>query len=177
MVSKINDNRIGIKANSRILQWPTYFANGGYWNRQNVPSPTMVYFGPERQYFYVLSIGTSRLDPRIREELEDLIYDAIAADEVDMAAISKQNIASATTEMATSSKTPIGDVTASVETLVIRGMPEEIPAKPTSTAFSPKTPRKRAAATGNGSIVTDVPETNTFDQHTGESSNTNSQES
>jgi len=74
----INDNRIGFRkkesdGNYRIVQLPTTYASGGYWNKQSASSPTTVYFGEDMQFFYVLPVSMPRLDDKSRLILENIV--------------------------------------------------------------------------------------------------------
>lgn len=80
MITRIDDNRIGIRTNGRISQYPSRYADGGYWNMQNNPAPTMVFFGEGNRFFYTLPVGKARLDTMTRQTLERIVHEAIRKD-------------------------------------------------------------------------------------------------
>lgn len=84
MVSRINDSRIGIRnnTNGRIVQFPSRYADGGHWNRQNNPAPTTVYFGPGMRFFYTLPVGKARIDTFTRQELERVVLSSLTEDDI-----------------------------------------------------------------------------------------------
>lgn len=84
MVSRINDSRIGIRnnINGRIVQFPSRYADGGYWNRQNNPAPTTVYFGPGMKFFYTLPVGKARIDTLTRQELERIVMSSLTDEDI-----------------------------------------------------------------------------------------------
>lgn len=74
MATRINDNRIGVRdSQNKVTQWPTHFANGGFWSRMGNPTPTTCYFGKEQRYFYVLPIGLAAITTELRTELENIV--------------------------------------------------------------------------------------------------------
>lgn len=80
MAIRINDNRIGVRdAKNKVTQWPTHFAVGGIWNRMGNPTPTTVYFGADKRYFYVLPIGLPAITLTERAELEKIVAETEAA--------------------------------------------------------------------------------------------------
>lgn len=80
----IPDNRIGIrvisddKKQTKILQQPTSYVNGGYYNNTTMQATT-IYFGKNRRYFVVLPMHATKLGITLRDELEKLVqpYDTI----------------------------------------------------------------------------------------------------
>ena len=71
----ISDKRIGIRIKKdgawKILQSPSYYAVGGYWNKEHLA--TTVYFGSEKQYFYVLPMNVPRISNDLKKIFEEVV--------------------------------------------------------------------------------------------------------
>lgn len=79
-MAKVNDPRIGIlDAEGKVIQYPSKYANGQFWNRAGNPTPTTTYFGKDGRYFYVLPVLVATISPELRAEFERLVSDPVAA--------------------------------------------------------------------------------------------------
>lgn len=92
-ISTINDPRIGIRGeNGRILQRPSRYATGDYWNMSIHSSPTTVYFGENNKFYYILPIGHRLLAPDIESELHSIVDEAIRQSESTGGALYKSEL-------------------------------------------------------------------------------------
>lgn len=74
MSGKITDSRIGIMDEKwAVIQYPTKYADGSFWNRIANPTPTTTYFGKDKRYFYVLPVLKARVSPEIENELRRIV--------------------------------------------------------------------------------------------------------
>lgn len=74
MAGKITDARIGIMdEDNRIIQYPSKYADGSFWNRLANPSPTTTYFGKNGRYFYVLPVLKARAPQVVVDELNKIV--------------------------------------------------------------------------------------------------------
>lgn len=71
----INDKRIGIRIRKDgvwiNIQLPSYYAVGGYWKKDNVA--TTVYFGNDKQYFYLLPMNVPKINNTLQEIFNEIV--------------------------------------------------------------------------------------------------------
>lgn len=99
----VTDRRIGIrnKDTGKIIKVPTHYANDRIWNKTANPTPTLIYFGKDKNYFYVLPVASKRIPTHIYKDL----LRAIGEDEKETIISKTQTLSSIKEQMGI--KTPL----------------------------------------------------------------------
>lgn len=80
----VHDDRVGVIAdNGDIIQKPTFYANGAFWNSREMKSPTRVHFGLNNRFFYVLPNGVPRITDDVMKEILLAVQEALVVAEED----------------------------------------------------------------------------------------------